>query len=113
MSNSVFQSNLLRYMDKKCMNQADIVHSVGVTKATVSMWCNGITKPRGESLIKLAKCLSVTPSMLMNEYNSLFQYDEEKLLLDFRMLSAEGKQKAIERMEELKQLYWYDKDIAK
>ena len=39
-------------------------------------------------------------------------YDEEQLLRDFRMLSPKGKEKALERMEELKQLYWYEKEEA-
>ena len=40
--------------------------------------------------------------------------DEEKLLHDYRMLSETGKKKALERIEELTLIYWYDKEkIAK
>jgi len=114
MTDNIFRKNLLNCLTKNNMTQGDIASKVGVSKSTVSMWCNGLTKPRGTTLVKLAKCLSVTPAMLLSENDTFFLLDEEKLLHDFRMLSPKGKEKAMERMEELKQLYWYDKErIAK
>ena len=46
------------------IKQAEIVRMIGANKGTVSLWIKGDTVPSGEYLIKLAKCLGVTPDWL-------------------------------------------------
>lgn len=108
--NQTFQKNIRNLMSKKRINQADIANALGISKATVARWCNGEMFPHGETLLKLATFLSVTPNMLITNRDTLQQLDEERLLAGYRMLSPQGRQLALQRMDELKQLYWYGKD---
>ena len=110
----IFRKNLNHLLSTKCYSQADIAHSLGVARSTVSRWCDGSSIPNGKSLTALAECLSTTPAILVGESSTLSSISEEQLLHDFRMLSPRGKELALERMEELKQLHWYGKErIAK
>ena len=112
MANEAFRKNLINLMDAKHLLQIDVAKATGVTDSAVCMWRSGKMCPRGETLIRLAKVLGVTPSMLMEERGTFEQIDEERLLNDFRMLSPKGKEKALERMDELKQLYWYSRETV-
>lgn len=112
MKNEEFRKNLRNLMDEKGCTQDDVAKAIDVSPSTVSHWYIGLSCPRGETLLHLANYLCVSPSMLMGEKRTLALMDEEKLLHDFRMLSPTGKEKALERIHELTQLYWYN-NIAK
>ncbi|WP_345845653.1 helix-turn-helix transcriptional regulator [Shewanella algae] len=47
------------------LSQEALGKRVGVTKATVSQWENGITSPAGENMHKLCKALSTSSSFLL------------------------------------------------
>ena len=96
-------------MNEKGCTQDDIARSLGVAPSAVSHWYMGLSCPRSETLMKLANFFMVAPSTLMGSVGSFAMVDEEKLLRGFRMLSPKGKELALERIEELKQLHWYDK----
>ena len=114
LNRETFRNNLNHLLSIKCLKQTDIAYSLGVSRSTVSRWCDGSMIPSGRTLIALSDYLSVTPSMLMGDKSSLTQIDEERLLHDFRMLSPKGKELALERMDELMQLHYYDNErIAK
>ena len=100
----IFSKNLKEIMYRKGYNQSDIVNHLGVAHSTVSDWVNGKSIPHG-NMNALCKFLGTDVFKLLSEGENL----EYKLLHDFRMLSPTGKQKAIERMEELTKLYWYEK----
>ena len=109
-----FAKNLNHLISIKCIRQVDIARALGVTRSTVCRWCEGSSIPSGKKLVALSEYLSITPSVIMGEKSTLTQIDEERVLHGFRMLSPVGKEKLLERMEELKQLYWYDKEnVAK
>lgn len=101
-----FRRNINRLMYAKDYNQADIVRYIGVTSATVSDWCSGKKFPRTDTIEKLAKLFGVSVFELVCEDDG----DEERLLRAFRVLSPYGKEQALKRIDELKQLYWYDKE---
>ena len=100
-------------MLEKNISQTDIAFNLNVTKSSISHWINGTNLPSGKALIKLADMFGVSPSSLFIESeisnNSFIAHEEAILIKAFRMLSPKGKEKALERMEELKSLYWYDR----
>ncbi len=100
-----FRINLNRLMHMKGYNQADICSYMEVTSGTVSDWVSGKKFPRPEKIEKLAKLFGIASfELVCNDMG-----DEERLLRTFRLLSPKGKALALERMDELKQLYWYEK----
>lgn len=46
------------------LKSVDVVKMAGVSKGTVSQWLNGIGKPKGENLLKLAEALQCKPEWL-------------------------------------------------
>ena len=105
-----FRRNINRLMDIRECSQADICRYLNVSSATVSNWCTGQKYPRTEAMERIAKFFNVSVFELVCDHES----DEERMLRIFRVLSPIVKEKALERMEELKQLYWYDKEnVAK
>jgi transcriptional regulator with XRE-family HTH domain len=60
--------NFLGFMRRKNMSQIDLANKLGVTSATVSMYCNGksgITFDKVDKLIELG----ITPAELFGEEN--------------------------------------------
>jgi SOS-response transcriptional repressor LexA len=49
------------------LTQPQLADLAGVSKGTVSMWENGITKPNGENLVNLAKALNLRPEILSED----------------------------------------------
>lgn len=63
-------SNLLRISEvlkAKKVLQKDLAKRLGVSKVTVSYWCNNQTAPSLETLGQIAKILKVKISELINE----------------------------------------------
>ena len=114
----MFRKNLSNMLISKGLSLTDIAKTLGISHSAVSRWVNGRVMPNATSLTKLANIFGVSPSTLLKENVMLSDCiticDEEKLLHDYRMLSETGKKKALERIEELTLIYWYDKEkIAK
>ncbi|WP_394230169.1 S24 family peptidase [Shewanella colwelliana] len=47
------------------LTQPALAKTIGVTKATISLWESGATSPKGENLHALAKALSTTPEYIL------------------------------------------------
>lgn len=60
-----FSENLKKKMREYHMSQSDLAMRVGVTRCSVSYWCNGRTIPCGKHLEKLAKILETSPRRLL------------------------------------------------
>ena len=63
-------SNILKISEvlkNKNMLQKDLAEKLGVSKVTVSYWCNNQTTPSLETLGQIAKILKVKISDLINE----------------------------------------------
>ena len=100
-----FKHNFNRLMYARECKQVDIANYLGVQKSTISQWVNGKSYPRTDMMDRIAKYFGVSIFELVN-----CESEEDNLLHLFRLLSPRGKEIAIERMEELKQLYWYEKE---
>ena len=62
-----FKERLGQAMFYQHIKQVDIVKKTGLQKSKVSQYVNGLSQPNGESLVKLATALNVTPEWLMGE----------------------------------------------
>ncbi|HIW86021.1 MAG TPA: helix-turn-helix domain-containing protein [Candidatus Eubacterium faecipullorum] len=63
----VFAKNLNRLMEEHNVSQTDIKNILGVSKSTVSAWCNGIKIPRMDKIETLAKFFNCRKSDLIED----------------------------------------------
>lgn len=49
---------ITRMMEAKNLNQSELARILGVSRMTVSQWCNGTSEPRPENLLALAEVLT-------------------------------------------------------
>ena len=54
-------------LKKKNIQQKDLAELLGVSKVSVSYWCNNQTNPSIDTLLNIAKVLEVKVSELINE----------------------------------------------
>ncbi len=94
----------------------DVGKAVGVNKSTVSKWESGyISNMRKDKIEKLAKVLQFNPVRLLGiniKTTHLLQPDDElfvKLTMLYHSLNEVGKEKAVERLEELSIVPIYQK----
>lgn len=81
----IFANNLLFYLDQNEMKQNDLCSLLGVTKATISSWCNGNKMPRMDKIEKLAQIFNIQKSDLIEEKKSINKKltpQQEKELID-------------------------------
>lgn len=104
----IFQNNLNNLMKTSKTKQIDIARYAEVSYQTVSAWVCGRGYPRAEAMEKLCKFFGVKQSALTEKPE---ETDEDRLLLAFRSLPEEGKQKLLDRADEL--LFLYSKKVKK
>lgn len=84
----------------------EVGNAVGVSKSTVKKWENGfISNMRRDKIEKLAKVLEISPVRLLGIKTKTYLHPNDpqfmKLLYLYDSLNEIGKEKAIERLEEL------------
>ncbi len=111
---------------QKGISQEELALAIGVTKSTISKYELGQREPRSEQLNTIAAALGVRyydllPAHTKREYNwgyvegynneKIYQFTpcEAQLVMKFNKLNADGRQKAIERIEELTEIPKYQK----
>ena len=99
----IFRTNLTELMKKAKVKQIDVARYAEVSYQTVSAWVTGRGYPRAEAMEKLCKFFGVKQSAFTEDHTEMTQEDE--LLLAFRSLPLEGRNKLIERANELCILY--------
>jgi len=65
--NRIIAQNIVRYMEIKGLNQADIAEYVGVTQASVSNWCKGVKMPRMDKIDKLCELFGCSRTDLFDD----------------------------------------------
>lgn len=98
----VFRSNLVDLMNRSKAKQIDIARYAEVSYQTVSAWVCGRGYPRAEAMEKLCKFFGVKQSALTETQSNETQ--EDKLVSIYRALPQAGKDKLMERAEELRLL---------
>jgi transcriptional regulator with XRE-family HTH domain len=98
----IFKKNLSTLMHNTKTKQIDIAKYAEVSYQTVSSWVCGRGYPRAEAMEKLCRFFGVRQSALTEEQT---ETDEDRLLVMYRSLPPEGKDKLMERAVELRKLY--------
>ena len=63
--NGPFASSLRQLMEDRNVTQADLASKIEVTPQTVSQYCNGISEPGYDNLVKIADYLDVSIDYLL------------------------------------------------
>ena len=79
-----FQDRLSEQMAAADIKAVEIARKLKISKGTVSQWCTGLNKPRGENAVKLAKALRCNVSWLMEGKGSPNKNVELELGPDLR-----------------------------
>lgn len=92
-ANEVFARNLKQYMEKFGENQTDLARHLGCTSAAVSLWCLGKKIPRIDRVSAICRHYGCTLSDILGK--EVVEEHEDTMVLFFRALSDEGKEKAL------------------
>lgn len=112
-----FGKKLQEKMDGKGIKQIDLVNAVGIPKTTLSsMLSRDNTKVDIDVFLKICKVLDCSPEDFSEEIISAHEElpvplrsDEKQLLNLYNSMNEEGKEKALERLEEMTALDRYKK----
>ena len=99
----IFRKNLANLMHETKTKQIDLAKYAEVSYQTVSAWVNGRGYPRAEAMAKICQFFGVKQSVLTEDNDE--KTNEEALLYAYRYLSDEGREKLMERVDELLKLY--------
>ena len=100
----IFRRNLTNMLNETKTRQTDLAKYAEVSYQTVSAWVKGRGYPRADAMERICRFFGVKQSAL-TEDTKKEQTPEEELILAFRTLPVEGKQKLLDRAEELLKLY--------
>ena len=98
-----FQKNLAELILRNGGNQIDLAKGINVSKQTVSAWVNGKAYPRADVMEKIANYFGTTIPALV--YSRQEQMQEAEIVYFFHALPEEGREKLLERTNELAILY--------
>ena len=113
--NEIFSKQLKRQLQIHEMTQSDLAKRLGVSTQSVTNWCRGAKAPRMDKVDSMCKIFNCRRSDLMEE-NSLIQLNNnDKTILDkYHQLNDKGKQRLLERADELIELGYVAKgDVLK
>ena len=104
--------NLRRIMYEKNITQAQMSRELGIGKTTLSTWMNGQRMPRMDKIDMLCRYLNCKRSDLMDEKRkerteAVFTQEEMMLIVQYRMLNAEGRARVRDDMENYLELPKY------
>lgn len=100
----IFKNNFANLLRKTKTKQIDVAKYAEVSYQTVSAWTKGRGYPRPETMQKLCRFFGVRQSELTDSHEKQ-ETPEDILITAFRTLPVEGKEKLIERSQELLKLY--------
>ena len=100
----IFQRNLSNLINETKTKQIDLAKYAEVSFQTVSAWVKGRAYPRADAMERICRFFGVKRSALTEESEKQ-RTPEDELVLAFRTLPVEGKQKLLDRAEELLKLY--------
>ena len=99
----IFMRNLYNLMKSAKLKQKDVAEYAQVSYQTVSAWICGRAYPRADAMQRLCDIFGCPMSALTEEQSNVLP--EDTLVSIFRALPMEGKEKLLERAEELTKLY--------
>lgn len=108
----ILSRNLRLLMYQKGITQAQMSRELGIGKTTLSSWMNGQRMPRMDKIDMLCRYLNCMRSDLMDEKRekrteTTFTQEEMMLIVQYRMLNAEGRARVRDDMENYLELPKY------
>lgn len=109
------QKNLCFYRKKAKKTQKELAATIGVTAAAISSWECGNNQPDVDTLFMICNALQVNFYDMCGiaSDNVLMSDDQSNLLKIYDMLNEVGRQKLMERAEELRDLGYVKGENAK
>ena len=113
--NKIFSKQLKAQLKLHEMTQSDLAKRLGVSTQSVTNWCKGAKTPRMDKVDSMCKIFNCRRSDLMEEKSSIPFNNNDKTILDkYHLLNDEGKQRLLERADELIELGYVAKgDVLK
>lgn len=113
--NQIFSKQLKHQLQIHEMTQSDLAKRLGVSTQSVTNWCKGAKTPRMDKVDSMCKIFNCRRSDLMEEKSSISLNNNDKTILDkYHLLNDEGKQRLLERADELIELGYIAKgDVLK
>lgn len=106
----IFALNMATFMKKYEYTQTTLAKQLGVSQQTVSKWCHGLSAPKMDMVDRICKLFNCNRTQLLEEIQSdetLAKAEYEKhLLAYFSRLNAEGMEKVLDYMKDLKEVYF-------
>lgn len=108
----ILSRNLRLLMYQKGITQAQMSRELGIGKSTLSTWMSGQRMPRMDKIDILCRYLNCMRSDLMDEKRekrteTVFTQEEMMLVVQYRMLNAEGRARVRDDMENYLELPKY------
>ena len=108
----ILSRNLRLLMYQKGITQAQMSRELEIGKTTLSSWMNGQRMPRMDKIDLLCRYLNCMRSDLMDEKRekrteTTFTQEEMMLIVQYRMLNAEGRARVRDDMENYLELPKY------
>ena len=108
----ILSRNLRLLMYQKGITQAQMSRELEIGKTTLSSWMNGQRMPRMDKIDMLCRYLNCMRSDLMDEKRekrteTTFTQEEMMLVVQYRMLNAEGRARVRDDMENYLELSKY------
>lgn len=122
----IFTNNFAKQMKRAGKNQKDVANALGVSAPTVHDWLKGKKMPKMTNVQKLADYFGVNLSDLIevkddNRFDGCQQApatplqlteQEEHLVISFRCLNDDGREKAVEYVVDLTGMKKYQSDLS-
>lgn len=99
------RKNIEMYIKTSQYNQAEIAQMLGISKASVTNWIKGTNSPNIEYLDKLCDIFNIQINDIFEKHENKetenLTSDEARLLNNYKQLNQEGKEKALDYVNDL------------
>lgn len=118
-----FSSNLRYLRKERGMSQDELADKLGYKSfTTIQKWESGVSEPSVSTLKVIANIFGVSMDQMINQDLSVpssssatplrLSEQEEHLVVSFRCLNEEGREKAVERIDELLDVPKYQNEVC-
>ena len=88
--NDPFPTRLRQLIKETGVMQYDLAEKLGITRQVISQYCNGLTLPNADKIVKMAKLFDVSTDYLLGVSTCRKIYTEVKPVCDYTGLSEEA-----------------------
>lgn len=73
----MFGERLKIALDNCDMSQVKLAQELELTSPAINRWCNNVTQPDNETIVKIAKVLNVSTDFLLGNDETTSEYEQE------------------------------------